>query len=113
MAASPEIAERIDSFIEHVLIMTAEELPENAEDWPNMEDWQQDSWSMEWDQAVLWHLGELERRSLAGEMTRTQMERYARLLTILKEQLPVVRRLGLAEPQIDLDATLARVTTST
>lgn len=109
MAASSEVKERIDGFLEDVMIMATEELPDSAADWPNMEDWQQASWSSEWDQAMVTTLGELERRSLAGEMNTEQSRRYVRLLKILKEQLPLLERLELQTPVVDLDLALARV----
>ncbi len=109
MVASAEVKERIDGFLETVMIMATEELSDNAADWDQMQKWEQDSWSMEWDQAMVTILGELERRSLAGEMTVEQSRRYVRLLKILKEQLPVLKRLELQKPVVDLDAALARV----
>jgi uncharacterized protein (DUF2384 family) len=109
VAASSEVKERIDGFLEDVMIMATEELPDSAADWPNMEDWQQTSWCSEWDQAMVTTLGELERRSLADEMTSEQSRRYVRLLRILKEQLPVLQGLELQEPAVDLDRALSRV----
>jgi len=109
MVASAEMRERIRVFLEDVMIMTTEELPHNAAKWNQMQKWEQDSWSMEWDQAMVTILGELERRSQAGEMTAEQCRRYVRLLKILKEQLPLLKRLELQKPIVDLDAALARV----
>lgn len=111
MAASTEVAYRIDGFLRNVWIMATEELPENAAEWDGIGDAVPESvsWSLDWDQAVLGHLEELEKRSVAGEMTAEQSERYARLLVVLKEHLPLMDRLGITKPWIDLDAALARL----
>ena len=102
MVASAQLAQRIEIALRSAFLMTAD-LAEVLTDWPNMEDWERASWSLEWDQFMASDLPLLDRHYCAGNMTADQQARYRKLLDHLREALPVIVRLDLYRPPVPLD----------
>jgi len=80
-----------------------DDLPEVARDWPQMSDAERASWSLDWDQVIGGDVRLLERQRRSDQMTPDQQARYRDLLCKLKEALPIIERLGLYRPPVQLE----------
>jgi hypothetical protein len=74
------------------------DLPEVAQEWSQMRDAEQASWSLDWDQVIGTHLQVLDSHYHTGDMTAQQRIEYQELRRKLVGALPLIRQLGLFEP---------------
>ena len=102
MADGAAVGQRVDLFLESVLLMLGD-LPEIAEEWSELHEGERVSWSLDWDQAMGTNLRFLNVQYHAGTMTEQQCARYRELLRRLKEHWPIIQRLGLYPPPVPLE----------
>jgi hypothetical protein len=72
-------------------------------EWGQLDESVRASLSLEWSHSMADYLVELDEKYRAGEMTPTQRERYDVLLGELKDALPIIARLNLRQPMVNLD----------
>ena len=78
-----------------------DELPEAAEDWPDMTDVHQDSFASDWSNTI-GGVQVMETARLSGGLTEAQSARFGLLKARLRELLPTIDRLGLARPNFEV-----------
>ena len=104
MVATTDVADekRVDRLIEGVLL-EIRELPRVAEEWEGMDEDQRYAFSYDWDLVVMAdYLRALEKRHRAGELSAAQEGAYRGLKEELRASLPVIERLGLYRPPVEL-----------
>lgn len=102
MNAPPTADARIDIGLKSLRLMLGD-LPEVADEWSCMDELEQASWSLDWDQLMGSYLRLLERYHRAGEMNEAQRARYRELREVLDDLLPLIERLDLYPPALILD----------
>ena len=103
MATTTDVTNRLDRSL-HVLLAEVEDLPRVASEWHERPEWEQVSFSLDWDHLMASYLIELQEAHLSGDMSDSQGEQYRGLLRELKSAMPLIARLQLYPPTIDLDA---------
>ena len=101
MTAETETAARADRDL-RVVLLSNRDLPEILEEWDDLADGERASLSLEWDHLMGSYLVELEKCRRAGELSAAQEDSYRRLKEELKANLPVIERLGLYRPPVEL-----------
>lgn len=107
MATRPKVDEGMNLTLE-ILEANVNDLPEVAEEWTELADGERVSWSLDWDQLMLSYLPDMHLAYRTGRMTPEQQERYRELLGKLRDALPILERLNLAQPPVPLNVTPAR-----
>lgn len=97
MATTTTTTRRVATSLEALSLMLGD-LPEVAQEWPQMGKAERASWSLDWDQVIGTHLQVLDQHYHAGAMTLHQQAEYNETRRRLGELLPIVRQLGLFEP---------------
>lgn len=101
MATKTEIAGRAERDLESVLLFNRD-LPEILEEWDALSDGERASLSLEWDHLMGSYLTELEDYRRAGALSPEQEYSYRRLREELRDNLPVIERLNLYRPPVEL-----------
>lgn len=101
MAASPEVAMRINGLLKSISA-DVDSVQRLARSWATMSDHEGFVWDVEWTESMD-RLNDLDRDCQAGSMTPKQETRYRRLLGRPKLPLPTLRRRYLAIPTVPLD----------
>jgi|SRR5579875_1322646 len=102
MATSAAVTQAIERDL-HRLAVEVEDLPLLAEEWGDAQE------SVRYDAELSWHgvmVGLRERLDPAyrsGQMTFEQAERYRKILQKLREELPILARLGFPKPRVSLE----------
>jgi len=102
MAAPTRTNQGIEIGLKSLRLMLGD-LPEVAEEWPQLSDGERVSWSLDWDQIMASDLRVLDRHYRAGAMTTEQEARYRKLLCMLKDLPPLIERLQLYPPPVSLE----------
>ncbi len=89
----------IEVGLKWALVMTSD-LPEIADEGPDMSDSERASWSLHWDQMAVGDLRRLARYHRLGEMTRPREARYRHLLHEPRDAMPLIERLQLPRPSM-------------
>jgi len=105
MAERSEITRRNDAQLAYISAMV-DDMRQIPDLWAGVSEIIRTDWEMEWCEQMD-RLGGLEESYLKGEMTVEQMARYRELLAKLKANLPVINRLGLESPSVQLEAEAA------
>ena len=104
MAAAADLADegRVDRLIEGVLL-EVRELPRVESEWEGMDERERSAVADDWDLVVMAdYLRAIEKRHRAGELSASEEDSYRRLKGELKANLPVIERLGLYPPPVEL-----------
>ena len=72
-------------------------------EWGQLDESVQVSLSLEWAHSMADYLVELDEKYRAGDMMPSQRERYHALLGEIKDALPIIARLNLCQPMVNLD----------
>ena len=93
---------RVDRLIEGVLL-EVRELPEVESEWEGMDERERSAVADDWDLVVMAdYLRAVEKRHRAGSLTAAQEGAYRRLKEELRANLPIIERLGLYRPPVEL-----------
>ena len=96
-----DIAGRADRDLAAVLLFNRD-LPEIIEEWDELADGERASLSLDWDHLMGSYLAELEEYRRAGVLSEEQERAYERLRGELEENFPIIERLGLYRPPVEL-----------
>ncbi len=105
MDAPTLIAYRIEIWLESIRLMLGD-LPEIADEWPQLQSGERASLSLDWDQLMGSSLIELDEYYNSDHMTPEQRARYRDLLGKLHDALPIIERIDFMRPSVSLE-TLA------
>lgn len=101
MVAPVVVAHRIEIAMKSVGLMLCD-LPEIAEEWPQLRSGEQASLSLDWDHLIASYLSELDEHYRSGNMTTEEQARYGSLLQKLNDAIPIIERLDFMRPTVSL-----------
>ena len=96
MAVEKISTEWIDQTL-HLWTKMLEELHDIADEWDEISDTEQVSWSLDWQQFILF-LEDLNTGYRSSQMNPKQQAQYKDLLSKLKEVAPILKKLNIAQP---------------
>jgi hypothetical protein len=103
MAQASQVVDLINRRLRHDHAIV-DELIDVVYEWGELPDWQQASWTVDWDEFAVGDVPKLADYARSGRMSSEQMVSYQDLLNRLREQRPTMARLRLAAPGIPLDS---------
>lgn len=111
MATTSELTERIDHNL-HIVVCDLTDLPMLDADWEEARSRGETSWELDWDGRELeWRdmAARIERLSYQyqdGDMSEQQAQRYREMVALLRESVPILRRLKWWIPLVAIETSV-------